>query len=183
MKPLFITIIALISISGCSKDNFSQGAGDPGEYNLFFEFSKGGDASHFKEGDIEISGLVKGVNLQTNESLTYEDAGFYTLPIDSLASDSVNTRIFGPFIFSAGWETEEEAGGRGNELFFDRYFLLRYQGEDIDTLRVTDSTKVGYYRHFSFYIDGIKQRVIGKGEEEWAQSGFYYVQVQKDSSQ
>ncbi|TCS87399.1 hypothetical protein EDD80_105214 [Anseongella ginsenosidimutans] len=50
---------------------------------------------------------------------------------------------------------------------------LNDQGIDIDTLRVRDSTKVGYYRHFTFYIDGVKQNVLGKEADGWRQSVFY----------
>src|SRR5690606_4068829 len=181
MKHLFVVTIAFLLTTGCSKNNFTLGEGDPGEFHMHFEFLKGNDSSYFKEGDIQLSDMVKAVNLKTDEHSTYEDFNFHNLKVDSAASDLANKRLFGPYVFAMGWEKEEEAGGHGNELFFDRYFLLRYKGTEMDTLCVRDSTKVGFYRYFRFFINGERLEVSGQEDDNWSQSGFYFVQVQTES--
>lgn len=138
----------LINIS-CSKKDSSDGVGEPKTYNLYFEVLKS-DSSPFEEGSIEISEALEMIDGE----FTYpgDEIRWHTMNFDTLVSNALERTIFEPIVFSA-WSSEWNFSGQ-SEWQRDVYYLIRYLGNDIDTLRINDNTVVEPRRQvFNFLVD------------------------------
>lgn len=177
MKIWIITIVMGLSLLGCQKDNKPSG-GDPRIYNINFQLLRGDGSSH-KNGDVEINGFLltmENGQLQLGDGFDWYGMGrintqetqtsgkiLYGGPC--LAPNCVTDYVSAPFASGAEGDTIEQ-----NEIWEkDKYLLLRYANEDIDTLRVHDiRTENPYNRTFTFFINGQETEATNFIYDEYA---------------
>lgn len=155
MKALIISF-GFLFLVGCnnSDDIDNTGGIDPINAHLYFELLKT-DNSSFENGEVEISGQYKQEDGQLTPlshlhdywlDLTIVDENDFT-PLNY----PENTVLFGElqyatFDYSSSTSSEDSWL---NEI----YHLIRYQGEEIDTLLIKDILNPGFDRKFEFYLN------------------------------
>ncbi|MBT0607111.1 hypothetical protein [Aequorivita echinoideorum] len=178
MKTFILILAISLLVTGCQKDG-SPSNGVPVTYDLNFELLKM-DGSVYEDGEVEISNNPFGMSAIGNNQFIWEDMGKL-----ALESQTGNGVLFGikcggtascdsdylPLEFASGAEGRDIDE---NETWVkDKYWLLRYPNEDIDTLKIHDvRTKSPDSRTFTFYINEQQFNVI----EGLSQ---YYITIQK----
>lgn len=159
MKTLFYlsTCMAILINISCSKKDSIDGVGEPKTYNIYFEVLKN-DSTSFEEGDVEISEpmeMIDGQLIYPGDELRWQ-----TIKIDTPVSEALNRTIFEPIVFTS-WSSEWNFSGQ-NEWELDTYYLIRYLGNEIDTLRINDNTIVKPRNQiFKFLLnEEIKKEII-----------------------
>lgn len=153
----FFILLIFLTLGGCSSDNYDNNTGGLPEIEfLLYELLKQ-DGSSFEFGEIEVSGQIKVVDILTGEVWQAETINWSEMDIDPYYSDAAGKPLFAKLNFAGGWEHPDEAGGHGNVWLEDKFYLLRYQGAETDTIRIRDSTKVGVYNYYTFYLNEVKQ--------------------------
>lgn len=161
MKSFLLTLAILFSLTSCEKEN-SPSEGYPTIYNLYFELLNV-DGSARENGDVEITGnsylasLTQLVNGQypwyemgkiENESTQGNNSILFGMPCSGPNCDSDFTKLG----FASGREGVDVNGLVPFEK--DKYWLLRYANDDVDTLRVHDiQTIEPDNRIFTFFIN------------------------------
>lgn len=168
---LYFTILiggTLIYFS-CSKTDKINDVGDPIRYKVYFEILKR-DSSAFEEGNVEISEAMEMID---NE-LTYpgDEIRWHAMKFDTLVSTALKRTIFEPIVFS-GWSSEWNFSGQ-TEWNQNVYYLIKYLGDDIDTLRINENTTVEPRRQvFNFFLNEKPKKEIiitnegQSAEEPW----------------
>ncbi len=161
MKAIVLILAIGFSFLSCEKDQ-NPGEEDPRIYNLNFELLRN-DGSVYENGDIQISGNSFATNLTEIQNDQYSWLGLGKIETEETRrSDKI---LFGwpcgtPNCNSDYMSLEFASGAEGrnigdNESWEqDKYWLLRYTNEDVDTLRIHDSrTNNPYTRTFTFFIN------------------------------
>lgn len=161
MKNITLIIVTLFIIS-CNKDS-NPSESDPRIYNLNLELVNS-EGNAYRNGDIEISGNTFAREL---DQIIDEQYPWFGLgKIENEATQDINSILFGgpcevqncpsEFVslpFASGAEVNDV--GENETLEKDKYWLLRYGNDDVDTLRVNDvMIKNPYSRNFKFFING-----------------------------
>ncbi|CAM3335192.1 hypothetical protein [Aequorivita lipolytica] len=160
MKTIFLIIVMGFSLLSCEKENKSS-EGDPKIYDLNFELLRS-DGTVYEDDNLKISNEQELFNGQLhpigNGELFWFDLG--KLTIQSQNGDSIlfgiscgeNCNDYLPLPFASGAEGVDVNGPVPFEK--DKYWLLRYANEDVDTLRVHDVQSINpYNRTFTFYVN------------------------------
>lgn len=162
---IFMTLVSLLVFTACSKDdNPGTPSGDIAQYHLYFDLLKS-DGSVFEEGEWQVSipyilneeGQLVPINPELAdywESLRiiieedffnnnpHENPEHYRFPESGVLHSSI---WYGSSLLFA---TEED------RWVNDKYYLLRYEGYETDTLLVRDILNPGFERSFEFYLNG-----------------------------
>ena len=175
MKSIFLIITMGFTLLSCEKENEPSNE-DPKIYNLSFELLRD-DGNPYNNGEVEISSFPL---TMTNGSLDgnyewYEMGQIYTeetqgsekilfggpCGVSNCASDFISIP------FASGAEGVNVDGTVPFEK--DKYWLLRYANEDVDTLRVHDvQTTNPYSRIFAFFVNEQQVEATNVIYEEYA---------------
>lgn len=143
---IIISILSLMVILACNKEDNTSGSGDPVFYTVFLELQKS-DGTSFNEGEIE----AKGAYLNEEGELIFQ-GDWFQLPIDPEFSSILEKTVFGPFDIGIGSEGDYDAPELGSEWVSNTLLLLRYQGiTEIDTFRSRDSARYPDFRYFDLF--------------------------------
>jgi hypothetical protein len=160
MKTIFLIIVMGFSLLSCEKDRNTTEE-YPKIYNLNFELLRA-DGSVYENGEVEISSLPLTIingNLMGNydwykmgiiftEVTQESDKVLFGGPCEAPNCPSA----FIPISFASGAEGVDINGPVPFEK--DKYWLLRYANEDIDTLRIHDVQTINpYNRNFTFFVN------------------------------
>ncbi|MAP80599.1 MAG: hypothetical protein CL526_05875 [Aequorivita sp.] len=150
-----------ISFIACDKDN-NTSEGFPTTYNLNFELLRA-DGSMYENGEVEIT---NNTYLATLTDLTDGQYSFLGMGIiDTEVTQGTTKTLYGTpcggpncvsafasIEFASGAESKNVDGPIPHEK--DKFWLLRYTNEDIDTLRIHDVQTVNpYKRVFTFFVN------------------------------
>lgn len=158
MKAIIIIATAVLTIFGCTKKHIKD-AGYPLMYNAYFEFLKG-DGQLYSTGNIELSYPLKKEN---NELKPFENSITWT----NFPTTTINGKtVFGPL--TLGVEVEEKIPYTGQPMFH-QYYLLRFNGGDMDTLQISTSYKSNPDNtlrsdRFDIYYNGNKIKTFNAAE-------------------
>src|SRR5690606_11833824 len=171
---ILILVIGLTSIS-CEKAN-NPSEGYPKTYKLNFELLRA-DGSVYENGEVEISSLPLTIingNLMGNYDW-YKMGIIFT----EVTQESDKVLFGGPceapncvtnfksMQFASGAEGVDVNGPVPFEK--DKYWLLRYANEDIDTLRIHDVQTINpYNRNFTFFVNEEQVETTNFIYEEYA---------------
>lgn len=168
-----------LSLISCDKDNDSN-AGDPVNYNLIFEMYRS-DGTIYGDNELQISGAQELINGQLrpigNGELFWFDLG--RLSGESQNNGSNYFGICGSVcedFYPLGFASSAEGSDIGdNEIWEkDKYWVLSYPNNDIDTLRINHKvTKNLYTLTFKFFVNEAELNVM---EGDFDQ---YYITIQK----
>ncbi len=149
-------VILMLFATACNKTSPPCPGGDPGEYYLYFEL----DDTFPDDVMVEMSGMVKSVDVKTGAVWEASSVNWETLPVSPEASDQAGRRLFGPFSYTMGFEPCDLKDRKG--WVRDQLYRLRFDGLDAGTLRFRDTT--GFdpaVRRFSFHLNEMKLEVTG----------------------
>lgn len=176
MKSLMLILIIGLSLSACDKDN-NPSEGYPVIYNLNFELLRS-DGSLYENGEVEIT---NNTYLATLTDLTDGQYSFLGMgKIDTEETQGSGKTLFGwpcggPNCVSDFGSIEFASSRDGVDVNGpvpfekDKYWLLRYAGEDVDTLRVHDVQTVNpYNRVFTFFVNEQQVEATNFIYEEYA---------------
>lgn len=175
MKTKLLIIAIVFSLLSCEKEN-NPSEDYPAIYNLNFELLRN-DGSTPEDGEVKISSFPLSM---INGDLIgdYEWYGMGKIPAEE---NQPNDKILfgGPcgvsncvtdFIaipFASGAEGRDI--GENESWEKDKYWLLQYANEDVDTLRIHDvRTNNPYSRSFSFFINEQQVDAINFIYDEYA---------------
>lgn len=157
---ILILVIGLTSIS-CEKAN-NPSEGYPKTYKLNFELLRA-NGSVYEDGEVEITNNTGSVPLEdiTNGQYSYLEMGEIDFP-ESQGNGKIMFGVpcggpncvtnFKSMQFASGAEGVDVNGPVPFEK--DKYWLLRYANEDIDTLRIHDVQTINpYNRAFTFFVN------------------------------
>lgn len=175
MKTIFLIVAMGFSLLSCEKEN-KPSNGDPKIYNLNFELLRS-DGTVYEDDNVQISGEQELFNGQLHPigdgELFWFDLG--KLIIEFQNGDFI---LFGiscgetcddylPLPFASGAEGVDVNGSVPFEK--DKYWLLRYVNEDVDTLRIHDVQTINpYNRNFTFFVNEHEVEATNFIYEEYA---------------
>jgi|SRR5690554_1151776 len=176
MKNFILILSVIFSIMGCTKTSFPSEP-YPKIYNLNFELLRH-DGSVYENGEVEISGntgiakleeIINGQypwiglgKIETWETQAYGKTLFGEPCGGSNCSSEYKSRTF-------AWGNEGDDMGKNETWIKDKYWLLRFPNEGVDTLRVHDIRKNDpYTRNFTFFINGQEVDAINFVHDEFA---------------
>src|SRR5690606_27820519 len=149
----------------CNKEDTTDG-GYPKLYRLYFEMmDKNGRP--YENGKVEITsntGIVENIEELTSGQYPFLAMGKIITEMTQGNEKDLFGHICGapncesdysPLEFASGAENPEAHGSTPIEK--DKYWLLRYPNEDVDTLRIHDVYVVEpYSRAFTFFVNGLQ---------------------------
>jgi hypothetical protein len=161
MKTLILILTISISFIACDKDN-NTSEGFPKIYNLNFELLRA-DGSIYENGEVEIT---NNTYLATLTDLTDGQYSFLGMgKIDTEETQGSGKSLYGwpcggPNCVSDFGSIEFASSREGIDVNDpvpfekDKYWLLRYVNEDVDTLRIHDVQTINpYNRTFTFFVN------------------------------
>ncbi|RFN59256.1 hypothetical protein [Marixanthomonas ophiurae] len=167
---LYLSSLFLLLCAGCNKDESNDSGGIPADYFLYFDISKV-DGSFFENGSVELSDEMKMENgeiVPTGEIIHWVPMGKVEY-LDDIDKTLTGTQCAGQsclgdyigFIFSMSPENIEYEEEDAYDI--NRYYLLRYQGDDTDTLRIRER----FYTNppstdFTFFLNGQEKEILGE---------------------
>lgn len=176
MKAFILILTIGFSFIACDKDNNPSSEGDPITYNLNFELFRS-DGTVYEDDIVQISGEQELLNGQLlpigNGELFWFDLG--KLTIDFQNGDSIffgiscgeNCYDYLPLPFASSRDGVDVNGPVPFEK--DKYWLLRYANEDVDTLRIHDIQTINpYNRIFTFFVNEQQVEATNFIYEEYA---------------
>lgn len=169
MKKIILTVLIGVLLISCKKDD-NPSSDLPRTYLLDFTLLHT-DGSLYENGDVEISGNTSIAELTdiVNGQYPWLEMGKRYPDAQGEASELFGVPCGAPNCESDYTSMEFAYGNEGGELEAneiwekDKYWLIRYTNNDIDTLRIHDiKTMNPYNRQFSFFLNGIE---IENGED------------------
>ena len=161
LKAKILIIVTAMAFLGCEKSD-SPSQGYPRLYYLCFELLNI-DGSSRENGDVEITGntFIATLDQLVNGQYPWNGMGV----IENEITQGLDSVLFGGPCGAPGCDSSFKAlrfatgrdGIEANEpvpFEKDKYWLLRYANEDVDTLRIHDIQTVNpYKRSFTFFIN------------------------------
>ncbi len=188
MKSILILLILLIATS-CNKNDINDNDSFPIIFYMYFEVIKS-NGMFFDDGEIELSHEMK----MENGQITTSGGGsaiWYEMGKSNIASEAMNTTLFGigpcqpelancfdSYIALDFSLTSGSQNSGTNDYLIDRYFLIRYNETEMDTLRIRDE-KIGGIVNFEFYVNEQLKEVLGNPGLGFSQESPNYIQIQK----
>lgn len=160
MKTIFLTIAMGFSFLSCEK-NQSETEVDPITYNLNFELLKI-DGSAYENDEVEITSNTYLATLADLTNGQYSYLGMGKIYTETQGNDKIffGTPCGGPNCHSEYLHLPIASSAEGVDVNGaipfekDKYWLLRYANEDVDTLRIRDVQTVNpYNRAFTFFVN------------------------------
>lgn len=177
---LFATSFLFTSCDKAEKNGFEQEY--PSQYYLYFDLQKE-DGATFENGEVEISNpLIMLDGKLITDNIFWTKMGIVQSiegPNGSLFGEACDApgcyEDYSAFIFSY-WAEEIFESQEG--WVTDTYYLLKYRGAVLDTLRIKDSTVVETrFRKFDFYLN--EQPVEVRGNGDFDQINPTYITIQQ----
>ncbi|WP_347373531.1 hypothetical protein [Aequorivita sp. Q41] len=162
MKTYILLLVMVLSLNSCNKESNEPSGGYPKIYNLNFELFRV-DGSTYEDGEVEITNntgiatLIELTNgqypfLGLGKIVTEETQGSGRTLYGSPCGGPNCVSDFGSIEFASGAEGVDVKGSVPFEK--DKYWLLRYANEDVDTLRIHDVQTINpYNRTFTFFVN------------------------------
>lgn len=172
---ILIMAIGILSMS-CSKDNKQPEEGDPVTYSLNFELLKG-DGSLYGDGEVEITSFPLKME---NGNLEGQYEWYGMGKINTEFTNGQEKELFGgpcggpnciADYIAIGFASSRDGVDVNGPVPFekDKYWLLRYANEDVDTLRIHDiQTIEPYNRTFTFFVNEQPLESTYLGYDEYA---------------
>ncbi len=177
MKTFIIIFVMGLSLIGCDKERNEPSNGYPEVYNLNFELFRD-DGSKYENGEVEIT---NNTGVATLMELTNGQYPFLGLgKVDTEETQGSGKTLYGvpcggpncvsdfkAIQFASSAEGVDVNGPVPFEK--DKYWLLRYANEDVDTLRIHDVQTINpYNRAFTFFVNEQQVEAANFIYEEYA---------------
>jgi len=177
MKTIILILAIGLSIVSCNKESNEPSDGYPKIYNLNFELFRA-DGSPYEDGEVEMTNNTFIANLAdlTNGQYSFLGMG----KIDTEETQGSGKTLYGwpcgvPNCISDFRSIEFASSREGVDVNGpvpfekDKYWLLRYESEDVDTLRVHDVQTINpYNRTFIFFVNEQQVEATNFIYEEYA---------------